>query len=363
MNLGGLSATYPGFSAQENQTATTQQNQAAAQEAAYKLLGAQVLGRALTGQQGPQPPAPGQPSVPTAPSPQANPQPMGQSAPPQASAPQPAAGPAGAPPAQGGSGLPEVSLQALTQRILATSPGVRNHPEILMAALERAAPLLDRQSKEDLAELRKNMSTQRLESAAAIAQARQESLDSWRGAQGERADRKLNQADTREQRLAAAAGIRQDQGWQRLEMQKQDLQRKIEQGGDKQALAQWRAVVDAQHKRATEIIQANSITSNLTKDDKKTLLDEQRSAYEAEIAAMRGKMGSTTPTGGTAPAGAPAEPKVQGQVSQGGPAAAPSKPIPFEVRQQYDAAAAKPGFNKDAAIKYLQDQGYKTDGL
>src|SRR4029453_7648141 len=220
MNLSGLSAVYPGYSAQENATATTEQNQAAAKEAANKLLGAQVLGRALTGAQPPpqapnpgQPPAPppGQASVPNAPP---------QAAPPVPSAPAPqappAAGPPGAPVAQGGGGMPEISLEALTKRILQTTPQVQSHPEILMAALERAAPLLDRQSKEDLAELRKQMQVQRLEQTGELARAR---IEAAKAAE----EGKNRRFDTREARLAASTAVRQDQGYQRLQLQAQAL--------------------------------------------------------------------------------------------------------------------------------------------
>ncbi len=159
MNLSGLSATYPGYMAQENQTAETQKNQYAQREAAIKLLGAHVLGQALAGQDGPQAPPPGQASVPSAPA-----QPTAPAVPQGGP---PAAPVTPAPPAATGapqaSGAPEISLPALTQRILQNMPGVRAHPEILLAALERAAPMLDRQGKEDVAEIRNKFTEQRLQ--------------------------------------------------------------------------------------------------------------------------------------------------------------------------------------------------------
>lgn len=289
INLSGFSAAYPGYQAAEATQATTETNQAAAKEAALKLLGQHVLGRALTGAppaQGPQPPAPGQPSAPSAP----------QGGGPAAAPVQGASAPAVAPVASTApSGTPEISLQALTQRIMATSPRVKDHPEVLMAALERAAPLLDRQSKEDLAELRKEMSTQRLKQTGELAQAR---IDASKTAEAGRQGR----FDAREARLAASTAVRQDQGWQRLEQQKQDIERKVQQGGDRTALGQWRAIVDAQHKRATEIIQSNSVMSGFKDEEKKALLDEQRSAYEAEIAGMRGKLSQPAPAAPASPA-------------------------------------------------------------
>lgn len=538
MNLGGLSAVYPGYAAQENQTALTEQNQAAAKEAAYKLLGAQVLGRALTGgggapaqpmmapgaamQGGPaMAPPPGQASVPNAPPAQARP------------APAPAAptAPGQGTPAPGGGGMPEISLPALTARILQTTPQVRNHPEILMAALERAAPLLDRASRDSLYDLRQEMQKQALEarermvrmqqeglnqrnaastdariysadqgadsrrytadrnlegrqytadsiarskelsnearrdvaklsaetrreiaeraeqgrtdraelsttarkeiaqlnaetrrevvgmmeagrerradqasedrrygvdarSATAaeaesgrnarateseagkmrraemsletrqamqrMSQAARQELEEFRqagsdrraqlsaetrrelqglntearkeitqflesgrneraavaqqgqndraGARLERADRRLDQTDTREARLAASSAVKQDQAFQRLELQKAQLEQRVLDAGDKQAISQWRAVVDAQHKRAMEIIQASSIASNLKPAERKALIDEQNAAYMAAIVGMKRRMeqpAAPQAAPGAAPAPAP----------------------------------------------------------
>lgn len=294
MNLAGLSAVYPGFQQAENTQATTEQNQAAAKEAALKLLGQHVLGRALTGGQsgqGPMPPQPGQASMPSQPQGGVPAAPPVQGGPAPALAPQAAATPSGA---------PEINLQSLTQRILATSPRVKDHPEVLMAALERASPLLDRQSREDLAELRKQMTTQRLEQAGELAKAR---IEQQKAAEAG----KQGRFDAREARLSASTAVRQDQSWQRLEMQKQDLERKVQQGGDKQALSQWRAIVDAQHKRATEIIQSNSKMSDLPEADRKALLAEQNAAYAEQIAAMRGKM-SQPAQGAPAASAAPIAP-------------------------------------------------------
>lgn len=547
MNLSGLSAVYPGYMAAENTQATTEQNQAAAKEAANKLLGAQVLGRALTGAQPPAPspgqplaPNPGQASVPNQP-PMRPPQgyPMQQGAPAMAPgvASQPAQGPAGAPVAQGGGGMPELTLQSLVQRIIQTTPQVQGHPEIMMAALERAAPLLDRASKDQLYELRQEMQRQSiasrenmvrmqqenmnqrsdanvaartysadrgyegrtysadrslegrqytadsvarskelsnearrdiaqlsaetrreiaarseqgktdraelsvgarkeiaqlnsetrrevvgmmeagrerrseqasedrrygvdarsvtateaetgrniraesaeggrmrraemsLETKAAmqrLSQAARAELEEQRqagsdrraelsantrrelasqsvearqaitqyveagrneraastqqgqneraGARLERADRRLDQTDAREARLAAASTVRQDQTYQRLELQKAQLEQRVLDAGDKNSLAQWRAVVDAQHKRAQEII--NSSMAGMPKKEKKALLDEQNAAYMAAIVGMRSRVENR----GSAPgAPSPASPAQPGAAPTGSP--------------------------------------------
>jgi hypothetical protein len=184
ISLAGLSATYPGYQADQEQQAKTEKsrtdslkNQNEAREAALKLLGGQVLGRALSGggieglQAGPQAPPPGAPSMPAAP-PSPPPMPQAASAPPPMSpqgGPQPAASvpPGTAPPkpVAAPEALPEISLQGLTQRILQTHPGIQQHPEVFMAAIERAAPLLDRQGKEDVAEMRNQFTLQRIQIA------------------------------------------------------------------------------------------------------------------------------------------------------------------------------------------------------
>lgn len=339
-NLGGfsgLSAAYPGYMAGEQSQADLDKSRATADEAQLKLAGADVLGRALTGQmpnqqpmQAPQqPPMPPQGARPMAPPPGQPSVPNGPTSAPQQGTPapvapaQPAAGTAGAPPAQGGSGLPEISLQGLVGRILQTSPGIQQNPQVLLAALERAAPILDRQGKDDLAEMKQNFQNKMLDMRKTLADQREEGLTQRAADSNQRKDRNADQRDTREARLAGSTAVRQDQTYQRLDMQRQDLERKINDTGDKQALAQWRAVVDAQHKRATEVIQSNSQISGFTPEDKKALLDEQRQNYEQAIGGMRQRMGGTTPTGGTVPAGAPAQPKVEGRVPQGAPAAAP----------------------------------------
>lgn len=370
INFAGLSAVYPGFMAQEDQTAKTQQNQAAAREAAIKLLGAHVLGQALTGQEGPQPPAPGQPSVsnqpPLPPSPQVNGVPTpGQmpfgtppsgnppanaAPPPQVMAPNPGQA-SQADNAQGGAPtpgkLPEISLQSLSHRILQASPGVRNHPEIFLAALERAAPMLDRQGKEELAEAKNQFSMQRLQLAKdqlAEAQRAHDMVNSRNEARIDQGNRRLDQADVREKRLVDNSAIRNDTMVQRLQLQQQDLQRKIEAGDRGAALSAWRATTDALHKRATEVIQSGNQFNTMEPEEKKALLAEQRKAYEGQISAMRDLAGGTTPRGGTVAPGVPIPPKVEGRVEPSAPGlTAPASPPTLVPVAAPPLAVLKPG--------------------
>ena len=89
--------------------------------------------------------------------------------------------------------MPEISLAGLTQRILQTTPGVQNHPEILLAALERAKPMLDAQGKSDLDDVKQQFATQRLKFAQQrLDDARQfhaQSVAAQQAAEAGRADR------------------------------------------------------------------------------------------------------------------------------------------------------------------------------
>lgn len=159
ISLSGLAEVAPGYADAEKKQADTQKVQAdtqakqtAQREAAVKLIGANVLGQALQGTQGPQAPPPGQASVPNRPPapPAAIPPPPGQQAPQGGPIPAPNPGPpsqpaapvptapvaAGAPPMAG-----KLGLQPMIAQILKSSPGVANHPEVLLAALNHAKDL------------------------------------------------------------------------------------------------------------------------------------------------------------------------------------------------------------------------------
>jgi hypothetical protein len=98
--------------------------------------------------------------------------------------------------------------------------------------------------------------------------------------------------DIKEARITAHQMVTADQGWQRLEQQRQALEARIKQGGDRQALAMWRSILDAQHKRTTEIISAWSQNNTMSPEDKKQLLKDADDAYERAI------RGIATPSGG-----------------------------------------------------------------
>lgn len=173
----------------------------------YDMMGMQALGRAFQQMQGPidqmnaqrgmpQPPMPGQPSSPGQPAggPPMPPGPMQAPGGPPAAGPPPGpprgpggggmpgggpqggmmpgggqmigggpGGPGGPPMGGGGpqgGGMPQFDLQTLVTRINKTNPGLP--PQAMLAALTRAAPLLNMQSKQELAALRQQMMAENL---------------------------------------------------------------------------------------------------------------------------------------------------------------------------------------------------------
>lgn len=182
--FGALSAGSSGFLQGQRDYTKDAGDKIALQQQQFDMMGLQALGRAFQPDQGPLPPNPGQASLPPQPTPQARPMPPlmpPQMAPPMSPAgvPQaagmrmaapgiqptpsgvlPPAG-AGAPPAaptSGGppaGGMPQLDLPTLIQRIQAKNPGLPD--PAMVAALNRAIPLLSVQGKMELARLQAEM--------------------------------------------------------------------------------------------------------------------------------------------------------------------------------------------------------------
>ena len=197
-----------------------------------------------------------------------------------------------------------------------TSPGLVNHPkgpQILLAALERASPLMDQQGKQDLAELREKQINEQ--------QRYHDILDRQRTAA--EAGRQ-NRADTREARLQQFGASREGIALQRLDQQQQAISQRASAATDRNELASLALRARALHDQASEIISSASSISNIDPDERKALLDKRRQDLDTLQAAIRARAnGNLTPTGGTTPPGAPAAPKVQGQVPQNAPVVAP----------------------------------------
>lgn len=328
VDLSGLSAVYPGFLAAQHEELANRMDKSKATSLENDLAGQAAYGRTLMslgipgatpmppgmmagGPQGPQAPAPGQPSMPMQ-HPMmaqqqgggmpAGPMPMQPGMPQQGSpgsggmpiAPMQQQGPMAGPQSGGqpmglGPGG-RLDWRAIANKVTEANPGAQ--PQIIAAAVDRFVPLMNAQSQQEW----------RLLSLQLRQQSEQGRNDRFDASE----DRKSTQFDAREERLKSNALVRQDQGYQRLEVQKQDLARKAQAGGDKLALSQWRAVVDAQNKRANEVIRANMMGKPSA--DVQAVLDEQNNAYTGEINDMKStlsgeKQGNTTITT-TVPAGA-----------------------------------------------------------
>lgn len=290
--------------------------------------------------QAPQPPMPGQPSVPrqsvaTPPAMQSPGfQPGPTNAPPQMQSPgfQPPGGPQpqgqpaamGQMPGGGAGGIEalrgKLDVQTLMGAIAKANPGAS--PAVLASAVTKALPLLTAQAQMDWKQMSLAMAGGRLENAREGTAIRRDeadrkleqgttrldqgqqridqqggeltSRDQRRQDQTRQGDVRIEQGGNKEARLAAASAVRQDQGWQRLEQQKEALAQRITQAGDRSKISEWRSIVDAQHKRAMEIIQANSINSGLSPADKKALIGEQNKFYDEQIKQMRGGQGNST---------------------------------------------------------------------
>lgn len=271
----------------------------------------------------PQAPPPGQSSQPMAQGPQqGGAPPMGQPPPMQPPAPAPSAGPqpqmlgGPAPPGPQGALPPQsqapppgtvgaqpqgrLDLHTVMGAVVKANPGAK--PAVIAAAVAKALPLMTAQSQMDYKNLMVQLSAGRLnetrehhtatedQGAARVANQSADvgSKIERRGAQTEQGAERLDMQKGREARLAVQGQIRQDQRYQQLEQQAKALETRIQQGGDRAALSEWRALVDAQHKRALEIIQSGkNAIGVMDPAERKTLVDEQNAFYKQQIEQMR----------------------------------------------------------------------------
>jgi hypothetical protein len=390
MNLGGLatglSAVTPGMITAEGQMDQNQIRQFQLDQAQAEIAGKQALGRVFQQmvpgaqpggpppqgappppqqpQQAPQAPPPGQASQPMRP-PQPPPQqPPAPPRPPQAPPMQPgvpgsAAGPGQpglqAPPGgpQGGQQLTDrFDLKTAAAAIAKANPGIS--PRILVEALNAAMPYLQNEAKQQVAEMRQQMQDE-------ILKLRKDSLDQ-RQSQFEDREQRLkdeNEArqkrfDTREARLEAQNAIKQDAKVQELALKQKGLEYKIAAGDKSVTMKQWRDIADAKRKAALAAASIYSANNGMDDKQKAKLAKDVNDAAEEEISNMRNMQGSSTPTGGTAPAGGG---KTDAKVSD------QPKPIPPEIRGQYDALVKEHPELRQKAIDKLKADGYMTDDL
>ncbi len=174
-------------------------------------------------------------------------------------------------------------------------------PELMFKAVNKLVPMMNSQSMMEWRQLQAQTGQQRVgvqargqDIAAGVKERGQDiAADTAKRGQDVRAQtaEKAQQGtqdrfNIREARITAHQMVTADQGWQKL-----DQQRK--QAAQKQNITQWRAVLDAQHKRAQEIIGAWSQQNTMPPETRKQLLKDADEAYNTAIKDMgKGDKGS-----------------------------------------------------------------------
>jgi hypothetical protein len=112
-------------------------------------------------------------------------------------------------------------------------------------------------------------------------------------------DQRAEQFKAREDRLERSLQLRTDSTWARLDQQKQQFEQRIAQGDRRQAVTEWRATVDAQHKYAMEkILSARDMNAN----ERQKMIADQNGWYTDQIARMKNlttQQGNLTDGGNT----------------------------------------------------------------
>jgi hypothetical protein len=223
-------------------------------------------------------------------------------------------------------GPPTLNWQMIMQKVQQANPGLP--PNAMAAAIDRFMPLMSQQSQQQWREMsmmireqanreheRHNVETEeaankRIAQGEEKVEQGEKRLGIAEKALGER-QREFN---IREARLQANSQIRADQGWQRLDQQRQQIEQRMIANKDRSQIAGWRQIVDAQHKRAMEIIAASSMNSKLDDKERAQLKQEADKMRDEAIERVRGATGSSTPTGGTT---AKPEKKIEEQAPSG----------------------------------------------
>jgi hypothetical protein len=374
VSLAGLSNVYPGElqaegQSQQNDLRKVQLDQAQAEIAGKNALG-KVFQQMVPGaqpnmppppqQMAPQGPPPGQQSQPMQPRPQ---QPMGPAAGgaarPQAGmpigAPPAGAQPQGGPPGGGGGAGPQgmegrFDLKTAAAAIAKANPGIQ--PRVLVEALNAAMPYLNAEAKQAVAEMRQQMQQENLNLRQQSIEQRENQFETREGRLRDENEAKQKRFDTREARLEAKQTIQNDQAVQKLALQQKGLEYKIASGDKSVTMKMWRDIADA--KRKASLAAAAIYSQNNGMDDKQKAKLAKDVNDAEEIANMRNLQGSSTPTGGTAPAsGGKTDARAGDQ----------PKPIPPEIRGQFDALIKDHPDLREKAIEKMKADGYMTDGL
>jgi hypothetical protein len=219
-------------------------------------------------------------------------------------------------PGQGG----QLDLRTIIQQVVQANPGVKD-PRVIAAAVDKFLPIMNAQSQQQWRQIGLQLRAATVEQGQQRVDQGQQRVDQGEqrvGIAQQNADTSAGRAETakdqgqqridvskgREERLSGQAKVRQDQGWQRLELQRKGLERQIVEGKQRNYLGQWRQMLDAQHKRAQEII--SSQQAGMGGDERTKLIKEEDQFYKGQIEEMRGKLGEG---GNSAAPSAPDVPK------------------------------------------------------
>jgi hypothetical protein len=382
VSLGGLSAVSSGYLEAEGQSTQDDMRKAQLAQQQAEVAGKQALGKVfqqmVPGAQAGGPPPPPQQMAPQAPPPGQPSQPMQQPQAPPQQPPGPAQGgaarpqagmPMGAPPggaqpqggppgggAPGGGGQPQgqgqFDLKTAAAAIAKANPGIE--PRVLVEALNAAMPYLNAEAKQAVAEMRQQMQGENLNLRQRGIEDRENQFATREGRMRDENEAKQKRFDTKESRLEAKQTIQQDQNVLKLSLQQKGLEHKIASGDKATTMKMWRDMADAKRKAALAAASIYSVNNSLDDKQKAKLLKDVNDSAEEEIANMRNLQGSSTPTGGTAPAGGG---KTSERVGD------QPKPIPSEIRGQFDALIKDHPELRAKAIEKMKADGYTTDGL
>jgi hypothetical protein len=134
-------------------------------------------------------------------------------------------------------------------------------------------------------------------------------------------DQRDQQFQQREQRLQDSLKLRTDSTWARLDQQKQQFEQRIAQGDRRQAVTEWRATVDAQHKYAMEKILS---ARDMKPAERQQMIADQNGWYTGQIERMKNL---TSQQGNMTDGGS----KVISQTVENAPAGAQALPPAFKA--------------------------------